>query len=199
MVASDQVSLSGQALALAEDTLYFQGEKAPVPAVGIGVAVISDEDKKKLDNGLLGVAESNYKIDVPLTKGGTYGLETYNAVAKRGIPWFTKDTQGPPYALILSPDIFGDANLPLQANALQTPASSIQAVLAQGPFLMSAGLPEKTGFLAALGGRSVKLYVGTGPLIEFNNFDNSTYAFTARESIQYFCSDTRSLIRLKFE
>ena len=147
---------------------------------------------------MLGVAATNHTIDVPVGKGGTYGLATYIAVVA-GISKFTDDGQGPPYALILAPNIFGDANLPLQANALQTPASSIQAVLAQGPFMMSAGLPQKTGLLAALGGQSVMLYVGTGPLVEFNNYNNSIYAFTARESIQYLSTDKRSLIRLRFE
>jgi len=64
---------------------------------------------------------------------------------------------------------------------------------------MSPGLPEKTGLLVSLGGKTTTLYIGTGPLVEYDAYDGSTYSFTARESIQFLNTDSRSLIKLKFE
>jgi hypothetical protein len=99
----------------------------------------------------------------------------------------------------LSPDTFADANFPLEDNAMVTPASAIQALLASGPFVMSPGMPPKTGLLSSLGGQATTLYIGTGPLVEFNTFDKSVYWFSARESIQFLNTDVRSLIKLDFE
>jgi uncharacterized linocin/CFP29 family protein len=197
-MASNQVTLAGQALALAEDTLFFQGNDAQLPPAGGKGVKLPPGDQAKLDHGLLGIAERNKVIPVAPVKKKTYGLATYNAVVE-GIAQFTTDQQGPPYALILSPDTFADANLPLEDEALVTPSSAIQALLATGPFVMSPGVPGKTGLLASLGGKTTTLYIGTGPLVEYNAYDGSVYSFTARESIQFLNIDARSLIKLKFE
>jgi hypothetical protein len=197
-MASNQVTLAGQALALAEDSLFFQGKDAPLAQGGAKGVTLNPGDQAKLDTGLIGIATSNKVISVSLGKKKTYGLATYSAVVE-GIAQFTSDQQGPPYALIVSPEIFADANFPLEDEALVTPASAIQAILASGPFVMSPGLPNKTGLLASLGGKTTTLYVGTGPLVEYNAYDGSVYSFTARESIQFLNIDARSLIRLKFE
>jgi uncharacterized linocin/CFP29 family protein len=197
-MASNQITLAAQALALVEDTLFFQGSDAPIlPDGGKGVT-LPPGDQKKLDSGLLGIATTNKTITVPLGKKKTYGLATYSAVVD-AVSQFTIDQQGPPYALILSPETFADANLPLEDEALITPASAIQALLASGPFVMSPGMPTKTGLLASLGGKTTTLYVGTGPVVEYNAYDNSVYSFSARESIQFLNIDARSLIKLKFE
>jgi uncharacterized linocin/CFP29 family protein len=197
-MATNQVTLAAQALALVEDTLFFQGNDAQLPQGGGTSVNLPAGDQAKLDSGLLGIATTNKVISVSPRKKGIYGLATYSAVVA-GIAQFTSDQQGPPYALILSPDIFADANLPLEDEALVTPASAIQALLATGPFVMSPGLPNKTGLLASMGGKTTTLYVGTGPLVEYNAYDGSVYSFTGRESIQFLNIDARSLIKLKFE
>jgi hypothetical protein len=196
-MASNQVTLAGQALALVEDTLFFRGKDAVLPEAGGKSVDLPPGDKEKLDRGLLGIATKNPVIPVSPRKNTTYGLETYSAVVK-GIAKFTGDQQGPPYALILSPEIFADANLPLEDEALVTPASAIQALLASGPLVMSPGLPTKTGLLASLGGKTTTLYIGTGPLVEYNAYINSVFLFTGRESIQFLNIDSRSLIKLEF-
>jgi uncharacterized linocin/CFP29 family protein len=197
-MASNQVTLAGQALALVEDSLFFQGKDLQLPQSGGKSVNLPSGDQAKLDSGLLGIATANKVISVPLGKRKAYGLATYNAVVD-GISQFTTDQQGPPYTLILSPETFADANLPLEDEAMVTPASAILALLASGPFVMSAGLPAKTGLLASLGGKTTTLYVGTGPLVEYNAYDDSVYSFTGRESIQFLNIDARSLIKLKFE
>jgi hypothetical protein len=199
-MASNQVTLAGQALALVEDTLFFRGNDVSLPAGGGNGVNLPDGDQAKLDGGLLGIAAKNHVIPVPLgkTKTKTYGLATYSAVVV-GISQFTTDQQGPPYALILSPDTFADASLPLEDEALVTPSSAVQALLASGPFVMSSGLSVRTGLLASLGGKTTTLYIGTGPLVEYNAYDGSVYSFTGRESIQFLNIDSRSLIKLEFE
>jgi len=197
-MASNQVTLAAQALALVEDTLFFQGKDAELGRGTAKSVNLPPGDQAKLENGLLGIATTNKIISVPLGKRKTYGLATYSAVVE-GIAQFTIDQQGSPYALILSPETFADANFPLENEALITPASAIRALLASGPFVMSPGLPTKTGLLASLGGKTTTLYIGTGPLVEYNAYEGSVYSFTGRESIQFLNIDARSLIRLNFE
>src|SRR5271165_2959504 len=190
-VASNQVTRAAQALALLEESLFYQGTEAKIDKEIVPVA-----EQKKLGEGLLGIAKK--EIEVKYKIAPRYGVKTYEAVVD-GIAEFTKHQQGPPYAVILSPETFADANYPLQNEAMVTPASAIQALLASGPFVTSPGMPSKTGLLASLGGKATTLYIGTCPLVEFNTFDKSVYWFSARESIQFLNTDDRSLIKLKFE
>jgi hypothetical protein len=204
-MASNQVTLAGQALALVSEQLVYEGTGAQLPQQGEPprfIVDLPDGDQAKLGTGLLGIATANPRVNPiisvhPRAADQPYGLQTYTAVVD-GIAQFTRNQQGPPYALIVSPDIFADANFPLQNQALVTPSSAIQALLASGPFLMSPGMPRRTGLLASLGGKTT-LYIGTGPLVEYNAFDSSVYSFTARESIQFLNTDARSLIKLQFE
>jgi len=196
-MASNQVTLAGQALGLAEDSLFFLGTDARLPA-GAQSVTLPPGDQDKLDKGLLGIAETNNAIPVSPGRKKTYGLATFRAVVK-GIAQFTDDQQGPPYALILSPDTFADANFPLEDDAMVTPSSAIQALLQSGPFVTSPGMPNRTGLLASLGGKTTTLYIGTGPLVGFDTNAGSIYSFTARESIQFLSIDARSLIKLEFE
>ena len=197
-MASNQVTLAGQALALVEDMLFFQGSEAALPKIGSQTVDLTTAGLAKLERGLLGVAKSNKVIQVPRGKDrGAWGLATYAAVVA-AIADFTSNLQGPPYALIVPPEVFADANLPLPGNAVATAASAIQALLATGQFVMSPGLPGDLGMIASMGGKTTTLYIGTGPVVEYNAYDNSTYSFTARESIQFLNVDPRSLIALEF-
>jgi uncharacterized linocin/CFP29 family protein len=189
----NQVSLAGQTLALLEDTLFFQGQDAKGP-FGVGVTVTGASD---LQYGLLGIAKANSTIKVQPDGDGVYGTKTFDAVTQ-GISQFAADLQGPPYALILDPATFADAHLPLEDDSMVTPASAIQALVADGGFYMSPGMPPKTGLLASLGGSTTKLYIGTDPVVQFTNMDSTYYYFTARESIQFYNIDPRSLIELDF-
>lgn len=198
-MAANQVTLAGQALALVEDMLFFHGKNAPLPKAGGQLVHLPAGDLAKLGEGLLGIAASNKTILVRREKAKeTWGLATYSAVVE-GIAKFTSDLQGPPYALIVSPKIFADANLPLPGNLLVTPSSAIQALLGTRQFLMSPALSDGRGLFASLGGYTTMLYNGTGPLVEYNAYDNSVYSFTARESIQFLNVDSRSLIVLHFD
>jgi len=198
-MANNQVTLAGQALALVEDMLFFQGQDAPLPQAKGQEVQLPPGDLEKLGHGLLGIARLNRVIVVPRDKAHEcWGLATYNAVVE-AITELRHDQQGPPYSLILPPRAFADANLPVQGNVLVTASSAIQPLLASGQFTMSGGLPSEMGLLASMGGQTTKLYVGTGPLVEYNAYEHSVYSFTARESIQFVNIDHRSLRALEFE
>lgn len=196
-MAMNQVMLAAQSLALLEDALYFQGKNAQLPQ-GI---TLQQNDKDKLEDGLLGMAKNNKTIQVPPSNDkksvGKYGSATYAAVVE-GISYFTANSQGMPYALILEPDMYADANVPLEDSSIITPASAIQVLVEPGGFVMSPGLPPKTGLLVSLGGQTTTLYVGTEPVIEPNTYANGIYTLDARESIQFHNIDPRSLIKLEF-
>jgi uncharacterized linocin/CFP29 family protein len=196
-MAMNQVMLAAQALALVEDALYFQGRHATPPQ---GVSLQQD-DQHKLEDGLLGIAKKNKTIQVHPSKEkagvGIYGSAIYAAVVE-GIAFFSANAQGKPFALILEPDMYADANVPLENSSIITPASAIQALVEPGGFVMSPGLPPKTGLLVSLGGQTTTLYVGTEPVIESNTYTNGVYTLDARESIQFHNIDPRSLIKLEF-
>ena len=120
-MAMNQVTLAAQELALIEEKLFYQGEDAPIPG-SIKVAKASD-----LGHGLIGKAiEINEAIPVKAPDAGrpdVYGTATYSAVTK-GISVFAANLQGPPFALILDPDTYADAHLPLLDSAIITPASA---------------------------------------------------------------------------
>ncbi|MEQ1530907.1 MAG: encapsulin [Methylococcales bacterium] len=194
-MAMNQVMLAAQSLALVEDAIYFQGKNANLPQ---GVSLQEDD---KLEDGLLGIAKKNKTIQVRPSNEkegiGIYGSATYAAVVE-GLAFFSANAQGMPFALILEPNMYADANVPLEDSPIITPASAIQALVEPGGFVMSPGLPPKTGLLVALGGQSTTLYVGTEPVIEPNTYAKGIYTLDARESIQFHNIDPRSLIKLEF-
>jgi uncharacterized linocin/CFP29 family protein len=197
-MAMNQVMLAAQSLALAEDALFFQGAAAQSALSDVKV-----EGASFLESGLLGKAlEFNAAIPVlPSSSQGNdgfvYGSATYKAVVK-GISVFG-GVQGRPFALILDPATFADANIPLQDSSIVTPASAIRALIDDGHFTMSPSLPPNTGLLVSLGGNTTQLYIGTEPVVEFDISRQGIYLFTARQSIQFHNIDARSLIKLEFK
>ena len=205
-IAINQVTLAAQGLALTEDNLFFNGQNAilplrPLPGPRPPLVTVPPGDPAKLNDGLMRIARDNLRLPVQPVAARTWGINTYNQVL-RGLRQFQADTQGPPYALILAPDVFVDVNLYFAiagTPTTMTPASIIQPLLASGPLVQSAGLLAQQGLLASLGGKTTTLYIGSGPLLEFNTYSSSVYSFTARESIQFVNVDTRSLIMLDFQ
>ena len=197
-MAMNQVMLAAQSLALAEDALFFRGTDAVRELKDVKVT-----DPDDLGAGLLGKAlEVNDPIRVSPRNTGrndvfVYGSAAYTAVIK-GISIFG-GVQGRPFALILDPVTFADANIPLQDSSIVTPASAIKALIEDGHFTMSPSLPPNTGLLVSLGGNTTQLYVGTEPIVEFDSSEGGIYHFTARQSIQFHNIDARSLIKLEFQ
>lgn len=220
-MATSQVNRAGQALAIAEDSLFFFGVDVNLPA---GIALPNGPilrppppppppppyvvDETNLAVGLIGVAGLNRTEPVSkLAKPAgpvIYGSNLYDAILAC-IGRFTRDGQGPPYAVIVSPAIFGDANATFPGSQGVSLASMIQSVLQSGPFVQSAGIANNTygisevGLVASLGGKTTTLHVGTSPVVEFNTYQNSVYSFDVRESIQFVNVDQRSLIKLEFK
>jgi hypothetical protein len=198
-MAMNQVMLAAQSLALAEDALFFRGTDAELTDVNLKVRGVAG-----LGKGLLGKAvEINKPIPVlPANTGRkevfVYGSATYTAVTQ-GISVFA-NVQARPFALILDPVTYADAGIPLQDSSIVTPATAIRTLIQDdGHFTMSPSLPPNTGLLVSLGGKTTQLYVGTGPVLEFEVTKEGNYFFTAKETIQFHNIDARSLIKLEFQ
>jgi hypothetical protein len=218
-MATSQVNLAGQSLAIAEDSLFFFGVDASYPnrIVLPNGPILRPQpplpnyvvDQTNLAEGLVGLAgghktQAVKKLKKPPPEPAViWGINIYSSILDC-VSLFTAEGQGPPYAVILSPKAFADANS-VYGDVLASPASMIQPVLMSGPFVQSAGIAKNTygirevGLVASLGGKSTTLYVGTSPVVEFNTYQNSVYSFDVRESIQFVNVDTRSLIKLEFE
>ena len=218
----NQVMLVAQALALAEDALFFQGKTALATQTdpsNVGDVMVAGA--RTLDEGLLGLAK-NQTIQVnPMTStggstggspggstggspggspgGSVFGVKTLDAV-KQGIGIFGQKFQSGPFALILDPDTYLDTQVAFQTDSASSPGDVIKDILVEGGghFVLSPGLPKDTGLLAALGSRATQLYIGTGPIAQFNFPADGNYFFTAKQTIQFHNVDVRSLIKLKF-
>jgi uncharacterized linocin/CFP29 family protein len=199
-MAMNQVMLAAQSLALIEDALLFQGKDA-VKALpeNSGIEVI---DAETLEEGLLGIA----KTKIPVHRAGTearqglvFGAATNKAVME-GITTLQREFQAGPFALILDPETYLDVHSPFEDDSNVCPADAIERFFEKsgGQIAMSPSMPKNTGLLAALGGKTTQLYIGTGPTLEFDFAEGGKYFFTAKETIQFHNIDARSLVRLDF-
>ncbi len=195
-MAMDQVRLTAQSLALAEDALLFRGEKAVPDLKDVKVT-----NARALGEGLLGLAPQTIEVRPPTRTDNqlsVFGLATQAAVVK-GIALFA-GVQAEPFALVLSPAIYADVNTPPFADIPSVaPEVAIMKLLRSGGCIeMSSSLPADEGLLIALGGATTQLYIGTEPRINLDLEQDGKYFFTAKQSFQFHSVDPRSLIKFKF-
>lgn len=188
--------LAAKFLALAEDTLIFEGDDAKLPP---NIKVVNRESAGA---GLLGAANVNKPVEVEPLQPGVYGGNTFKGVLE-GMAELFKEGQPGPYALILEAAIYADTYAPLPTTLVTTADRLIP--LLPGGFYGTGTLPEKTGLLASLGGEPVTIYRG----LNLNNFDVLTaytqedlegrQRFRVYERVQFIARDPRSLVKLAFE
>jgi uncharacterized linocin/CFP29 family protein len=197
--------MAAKAIALAEDTIFFQGKKGPLPANVKADQIDSAED------GLLGEAEPgdnddanpnkvSKPIQVPLAAGKPgilYGENTFSAVTE-GIAKLVRKAQAPNYALFLPTKVFADTFAPPSNQSLVTTADRIKP-LVEGGFYGTGTLPEDRGLLVALGGEPTSLYVGREATTEFLRKEGAKYFFRVVERAQFVARDPRAFVLLKFE
>jgi uncharacterized linocin/CFP29 family protein len=185
--------LAAKSVALAEDLLFFQGEKVKLPH---GVKVVN---QKSADNGLLGVRAIK-SIDVEPLKAanpGIYGENTFREVVK-GVTELTKEGQPGPYALILESSVYADTYAPL-ANTLTTTADRLMP-LVSGGYYGTGTLPPSTGLLVSLGGEPTTLYVGQDATAAYTQPDNQGNSrFRVFERVQLVARDPAAYVRLNFK
>lgn len=198
--------MAAKALALAEDTVIFQGQAGKLPA-NVQADLIA-----AAGHGLLGEAEPgdaddndpnkvNKPIDViPPAKpkpGVLFGENVFSAVAE-GIAKLTAKAQAPKFALFLPVKVYADTYVPPSDASLVTTAERIKP-LVEGGFMETVILPPDRGLLVALAGDPTSLYVGREATTEFVRKEGSKYFFRVVERIQFVARDPRAFVLLKFE
>jgi uncharacterized linocin/CFP29 family protein len=198
--------MAAKAIALAEDAVIFQGQKAKLPAN------VKADSVDSANEGLLGEADpkdadndDSNKVSVPIEvkfqtnpkQGVLYGENTFAAVAE-GIARLTAKAQAPKFALFLPVKAYADTFVPPSDASLVTTAERIQP-LVEGGFMETVTLPQDSGLLVALAGDPTSLYVGREASTEFVRKDGSKYFFRVVERIQFVARDPRAFVLLKFE
>lgn len=206
--------MAAKAIALAEDTILFQGSLpsgGPVHADGI----------ERNSTGLLGEANPSgatsdtdaSKVSVPIPveqrkqRPPIWGENLFAAVAT-GISKLTAKAQAPKYALFLPVDAYADTFVPPSDASLVTTAERIRP-LVEGGFYGTGTLPAAVpnndparakpglGLLVALGGDPTTLYVGREAEAEFVRKDGAKYFFRVVERVQFVARDPRAFVLLQ--
>ncbi len=206
--------MTAKEIALAEDTVIFQGTDGKLPGRVVAERVDS------MVHGLLGEAspgdannDDPLKVTVPITvhkvpaeakkpdggreRGLIYGENTFSAVTE-GIARLTSKGQAPNYALILPIKAYADTYVPPSPASLVTTAERIRP-LVEGGFYGTGTLPPEKGLLVALGGEPTSLYVGREATTEFVRKEGANYIFRVVERVQFVARDPRAFVLLKFE
>lgn len=198
--------MAAKALALAEDTILFQGNTGKLP--GNVKADLIDSAAA----GLLGEAsprdaddDDENKVTVPIpvrrlesseTKA-VFGENVFSAVAE-GRAILNSKAQAQNYALFLPTKVYADTHVPPSKASLVTTAERIKP-LVEGGFYGTGTLPPDKGLLVALAGDPTCLYVGREVITEFVRKEGSKYFFRVVERIQFVARDPRAFVLLNFE
>ncbi|OQY99737.1 MAG: hypothetical protein B6D35_08680 [Candidatus Brocadia sp. UTAMX2] len=187
--------MAAKAIALAEDTIIFQGEKGTLPA-NVKVELVNSA----LD-GILGEAVELVPVVRAGRPGLLYGENTFSAVAE-GIAKLVEKSQAPFYALFLPTKAYADTFVPPSPASLVTTAERIRP-LTEGGFYGTGTLSDedknRKGLLVALGGEPTNLYVGREVTTEFVRKDGQKYFFRVVERVQFVARDPRAFVLLGFE
>ena len=185
--------MAAKEIALAEDTVIFQGKNGKLPP-----NVVADRVDSAVD-GLLGeAAGETIKIKKLKDRPGlVYGENTFAAVTE-GIAKLTAKGQAPNFALILPTAVYADTFVPPSPASLLTTAERIKP-LVEGGFYGTGTLPVDSGLLVALGGEPTSLYVGREAGVEFVRKEGANFQFRVVERVQFVARDARAFVLFKFE
>lgn len=198
--------MAAKALALAEDTIVFQGNAGRLPGN------VKADQRESTAQGLLGEAnpqdandDDDNKVTVPIKvlrlsnpqTGAVWGENVFSAVAD-GRASLTRKAQAPNYALFLPTKVYADTFVPPSSASLVTTAERIKP-LVEGGFYGTGTLPENQGLLVALAGDPTSLYVGRETITEFVRKEGSKYFFRVVERIQFVARDPRAFVLLQFD
>ena len=216
--------MAAKALALAEDTYFFQLSNVaarkpgragtrPPPSPKLPANTQIDNWRLAIDLGLLAAANPNdADADDPIRvtpqrlvaakaraqrNDAKWGNNTFATVAE-AISLLVGKAQAAPYALILPTDPYADTFIPPSTDSLVTTADRIRP-LVEGGYYTSPVLPHDEGLLVALAGDPVHLFVGREVMTEFVVREGNSFVFRVVERVQYVVRDPRSLVLLKFE
>jgi uncharacterized linocin/CFP29 family protein len=208
--------MAAKALALAEDTYFFQtsadGPRGPGnPQLPANTKI--DNWRLALDLGLLREAnpppdnnngDPATRVTQPLDvnrapqnpNNAQWGNNTFSRVAE-AITLLVGKAQAAPYALFLPTEAYADTFIPPSPDSLVTTADRIKP-LVEGGFYTSPVLPRYEGLLVALAGDPVNLFVGREVVTEFVVREGNNFVFRVVERIQYVVRDPRALVLFRF-
>ncbi len=189
--------MAAKAIALAEDSIFFQGKSADATLKANRIRV---ELLDSTDDSLLGEAKVTKALNVAQRKPEKPGLiwgENIFSVVAEGIANLTSNAQAPQFALFLPTKAYADTFVSPSDGSLVTTAERIRSLVERG-FYGTGTLPADRGLLVALGGDPTTLYVGREATTEFVRKDGGTYVFRVVERIQFVARDARALVLLKF-
>jgi uncharacterized linocin/CFP29 family protein len=197
--------MAAKALALAEDTILFQGD-TDLPG-NVKADLIDSAAAGLLGEASPGDADDDdeNKVTVPIlvnrlvdseTKA-VFGENVFSAVAE-GRAILNSKAQAQNYALFLPTKVYADTHVPPSKASLVTTAERIKP-LVEGGFYGTGTLPPDKGLLVALAGDPTCLYVGREATTEFVRKEGSKYFFRVVERIQFVARDPRAFVLLKFE
>lgn len=199
--------MAAKALALAEDTIIFQGN-----TLNILPGNVKADQRDSTAEGLLGEANTQNannddpdKVTEPIKvkvldhseTGAVWGEHVFSAVAD-GIALLTSKAQAPNYALFLPTKVYSDTFVPPSTASLVTTAERIKP-LVEGGFYGTGTLPKDKGLLVALAGDPTSLYVGREATAEFLRKEGAKYFFRVVERIQFVARDPRAFVLLTFD
>lgn len=188
--------MAAKDLALAEDTIIFQGADAPDPLRGN----VQAEQLNSMARGLLGLGtvQGNLQVNAPVVRkqGVLYGENTFTGVTS-GIAELNSRAQAPNFAFFLQTQLYADTFQSPSDQSLVTTSERIRP-LVEGGFNGTATLPNERGLLVALGGDPIMLYVGREASCEFVRKNGSQYIFRVSERIQFVVRDPRAIVTLQF-
>jgi uncharacterized linocin/CFP29 family protein len=198
--------MAAKAIALAEDTVIFQGSAGKLPA-NVKAELIESAGAGLLGEANPGDANDNdpNKVTQPIVipkvnnnrSSVLFGENLFSAVAE-GIAKLIAKAQAPKFALFLPVKVFADTFLPSSDASLVTTADRIKP-LVEGGFQETVVLPQDSGLLVALAGDPTRLYVGHEATVEFVRREGSKYFFRVVERIQFVARDPRAFVLLKFK
>jgi uncharacterized linocin/CFP29 family protein len=187
--------IAAKTIGLLEDTFFFQGKNASVPA---NFEVLN---KESADTGLLGAAPNTIDVD---RADPTYPDLIFKKVVE-GISQLVKDGQPGPYALFLESEIFADAHTPNGASV--TPADRIKPLVTGGFYATGTlsvpgargAAASQMGLLVSLGGEPTAIYVGKDAVTEVTQSDvQGNLRFRVFERVQVVARDPQALVAFKF-
>ncbi len=201
--------MAAKAIALAEDTILFQGTNGNLPGN------VQADARDSAGTGLLGEANpaapnapddgdpSRVSVPIPVNlvvgrPGLLYGENLFSAVAEGIIKLTANKAQAPKYALFLPVNAHADAFVPPSPASLVTTAERIRP-LVEGGFYGTGTLPTDKGLLVALGGDPTTLYVGREATAEFVRKQGAKYFFRVVERVQFVARDPRAFVLLELQ
>ncbi len=197
MICQTLARMAAKTIALAEDMIIFNGQKASLPQ---GVHA---EQLKEAGDGLLGAADPP-AIDVDRltrTQRPIWGENVFAKVAE-GIATLVRKGQAPDYALFLPTRVYADTYAPLGNQSLAITADRIRP-LVEGGFYGTGVLPDddtdRKGLLVALGGQPTVIYMGEEAEVDYVRRERSRYIFSVTERVQFVARDPRALVLLNFK